>query len=82
MTDHDPDPLASYPAVTVEAGSHQDSFYGGAANQRVFSFLIRCYYPIASGRDQSAFGRLIGVVDEIVSVREPNVKVEGVWEIG
>jgi hypothetical protein len=82
VTDHDPDKLAKYPAVTVEAGSHQDTFFDTAANQRNFSFLIRCYYPISSGRDQSAENRLSVVVDRIIEVLEAHVDEPGVWDIG
>jgi hypothetical protein len=82
VTDHDPDKLAKYPAVTVEAGSHQDTFFDTAANQRAYSFLIRCYYPITSGRDQSAENRLSVVVDRIIEVLEAHVDEPGVWEIG
>lgn len=81
VVDHDPDNLAKYPAVTVEAASHQDSFYDTAANQRAFSFIIRCFYPISSGRDQSAETRLIATVDAIVTTLEATVSVPGVWEI-
>ena len=81
VIDHDPDKLTQYPAATVEAASHQDSFYDTGANQRAFSFIVRCYYPISSGRDQSAETRLIATVDAIVTTLEATVSVPRVWEI-
>jgi hypothetical protein len=51
VIDHELDSLTKYPAATVEAASHQDSFYDTAANRRAFSFPIRCSYLLSSGRD-------------------------------
>lgn len=82
VVDYDPDTLDQWPAVTVEAASHQNEFYDTATNRRVISFIIRCYYPLTNGRDQKAEARLCVVVDKILAMLETNVKIEGVWELG
>lgn len=80
MISHDSDKLTRCLAATVETGSHQDTFYDTAGNCRAFSFLIRCYYPLSSGRDQSARTRLCAVIDEVIATLEQNVTMPGVWE--
>ncbi len=77
--DHDPDGLAKYPAATVQALSHTNSFADTAANIRRYSFLIRLFYRLDD--DQDAELILRNLADLTLQALEENVTVSGVWDI-
>lgn len=72
---HEPKELKDYPAVTVTALRHQDTFSDTAANKRVFTFNIRVYFR--TDVEQDAESVLRGIVDQIISAIESNVTLSG-----
>jgi hypothetical protein len=77
--DHDVPQLAGFPAATVQAASHQNTFHDTAANSRTYTFLIRLFYRLDV--DQDAETILRDLADQVIAKLEQNVTVAGVWEI-
>lgn len=74
------DLLGGYPAATVSALSHANSFHDLAANQRIYSFMVRLYYPTPDGRDADAESTLRSVMDTIITTLEADVTLNGSCE--
>lgn len=72
---YEPKELKDYPAATVTALRHQDTFLDTAANKRVFTFNIRVYFR--TDVEQDAESILRGIVDQIISAIESNVTLSG-----
>lgn len=73
--------LKDYPAATVTALGHENSFQSvgvGGGNNRMFSFAIRVFYPTSS---EDVDGIIRDIADKVIVKLESNVKAEGVWDI-
>lgn len=77
--DYDPEKLEQFPAATITAQGHQNSFLDTAANDRRFSFLIRLFYRLDV--DQDAETTLRDLTDQVIAKLEANVVVQGVWDM-
>lgn len=74
--DYEPKELGQYPAATLTALSHADTFADLAANSREFTFAIRVYYRTEDAASAESVVR--GIVDDIIAAIESDVTLGGV----
>src|SRR4051794_9826760 len=82
LYNYDPNELGGYPAATVAAIGHQNTFKtigAGGANDRQNRFMIRLYYR--TDNDEDAESILRDLADKVITKIEANVTVAGVWDI-
>lgn len=73
--DHEAKELANYPAATITAAGHENSFADLQANKRMYSFYIRVYYRTADADTAESAVRTI--VDDIIAAIEADVTLSG-----
>ena len=70
----------AWPAATITAQAHQNSFSGTAMNRRQYAFTVRFYYPVYDEREEDAEHILRSIIDTTVASIETDVTLGGACE--
>ena len=73
--DHEPKLLEKYPAATIIASAHKDSFKDLQANKREFTFVVRLYYRTEDAATGESVMRTN--VDAVIGAIEGNATLNG-----
>jgi hypothetical protein len=72
---HEPKELGQFPCATVTSLEHNNTVNDLAANRRVYTHVIRCYYRTDIAEDAETILR--GIADKVIETIEANISLDG-----
>lgn len=83
---YEPEKLTQFPAVTITLPEIQGAFSSNSENSRLFSYMIRVYFPFNSDvsppdpnmpREEYAEGVVATVMEQIIDILDDNFIIAG-----